>query len=317
MVTRDNRKVVLVGTGMVGMSYAYALLNQGVCDELVLIDVNKQRAEGEAMDLNLGLAFAPTTMKIYVGSYHDCTDADIVVICAGVAQKPGESRRDLLGRNAAVFRSIVEPVVRSGFNGIFLIATNPVDIMTRITCHLSGFNPRRVIGSGTVLDTARLRFLVGEQFTVDARNVHAYVIGEHGDSEFVPWSQAFIATSPVLDLCEQDGGDCCECDLQRIEHEVRDAAGKIILAKNATYYGIGMSLVRITKAILGDENSVLTVSAMLHGEYGENNVYVGVPCVVNRNGIRRVLPMTLSEEEQSRFHNSCETLRTIYDEVEL
>ncbi len=315
MVTRDNRKVVLVGTGMVGMSYAYALLNQGACDELVLIDVNKQRAEGEAMDLNHGLAFAPTSMKIYAGTYNDCTDADIVVICAGVAQKPGESRRDLLGRNAAVFRSIVEPVVRSGFNGIFLIATNPVDIMTRITCQLSGFNPRRVIGSGTVLDSARLRFLVGERFTVDARNVHAYVIGEHGDSEFVPWSQTSIATRPVLDLCEEDGSECCECDLRRIEDEVRDAAQKIIQAKNATYYGIGMSLVRITKAILGDENSVLTVSAMLHGEYGEEDVYVGVPCIVNRNGIRRVLPMALSDDEQAKFHTSCETLRNVYQEI--
>ncbi len=317
MVTRDNRKVVLVGTGMVGMSYAYALLNQGACDELVLIDVNRQRAEGEAMDLNHGLAFAPTSMKIYAGSYDDCTDADIVVICAGVAQKPGESRRDLLSRNAAVFRSIVEPVVRSGFNGIFLVATNPVDIMTRITCALSGFNPRRVIGSGTVLDTARLRFLLGDFFTVDSRNVHAYVIGEHGDSEFVPWSQAMLATRPVLALCEEDGGDCCECDLRRIENNVRDAAQQIIKAKNATYYGIGMSLVRITKAILGDENSVLTVSAMLHGEYGESGVYVGVPCIVNRNGIRRVHTMALTDEEQAQFHASCEVLRDVYAEIEL
>ncbi len=317
MVTRDNRKVVLVGTGMVGMSYAYALLNQGACDELVLIDINKQRAEGEAMDLNHGLAFAPTSMKIYAGSYNDCADADIVVICAGVAQKPGESRRDLLGRNAAVFRSIVEPVVRSGFNGIFLVATNPVDIMARITCALSGFNPRRVIGSGTVLDTARLRFLLGDLFTVDARNVHAYVIGEHGDSEFVPWSQAMLATRPVLDLCEEENGEYCACELTRIESDVRDAAQQIIKAKNATYYGIGMSLVRITKAILGDENSVLTVSAMLHGEYGESNVYVGVPCIVNRNGIRQVHTLSLTDDEQAKFHASCETLRRVYEEVEL
>lgn len=314
---RDNRKVVLVGTGMVGMSYAYAMLNQGACDELVLIDVNKQRAEGEAMDLNHGLAFAGASMKIYAGSYRDCTDADIVVICAGVAQKPGESRRDLLGRNAAVFRSIIEPVVESGFNGIFLVATNPVDVMTRITCALSGFNPRRVLGSGTALDTARLRFLLGDFFTVDPRNVHAYVIGEHGDSEFVPWSQASLATRPVLDLCEEAGGECCECDLNRIESDVRDAAQKIIAAKNATYYGIGMSLVRITKAILGDENSVLTVSAMLHGEYGENDVYVGVPCIVNRNGVRRVHTMALSDEEHEKFHASCEALREIYRELAL
>ena len=184
----DKRKVVIVGTGMVGMSYAYSLLNQSVCDELVLIDVNKTRAIGEAMDLNHGLAFANASMTIYAGEYSDCADADIVVICAGVAQKPGETRLDLLKRNAQVFRSIIDPVTSSGFNGIFLVATNPVDIMTRITCVLSGFNPRRVLGSGTALDTARLRYLLGEYLKVDPRNVHAYVMGEHGDSEFAPWS---------------------------------------------------------------------------------------------------------------------------------
>lgn len=199
----DKRKVVLVGTGMVGMSYAYCLLNQTVCDELVLIDVNKKKAEGEAMDLNHGLAFSASNMKIYAGEYEDCRDADIVVLCAGVAQKPGESRLDLLKRNAEVFRSIVKPVTESGFNGIFLVATNPVDIMTRITCQLSGFNPGRVMGSGTALDTARLRYLLGEYLNVDPRNVHAYVIGEHGDSEFVPWSQAMLATRPILDICQE------------------------------------------------------------------------------------------------------------------
>ena len=190
----DKRKVVIVGTGMVGMSYAYSLLNQSICDELVLIDVNKKRAEGEAMDLNHGLAFANSSMTIYAGEYSDCSDADIVVISAGVAQKPGETRLDLLKRNGEVFRSIIEPVTSSGFNGIFLVATNPADIMTRITCALSGFNPRRVLGSGTALDTARLRYLLGDYLKADPRNVHAYVMGEHGDSEFVPWSQALLAT---------------------------------------------------------------------------------------------------------------------------
>ena len=185
------------------MSYAYCLLNQSVCDELVLIDVNKVRAEGEAMDLNHGLAFANSNMTIYAGEYSDCTDADIVVICAGVAQKPGETRLDLLKRNTAVFRSIIDPVTSSGFNGIFLVATNPVDIMTRITCVLSGFNPRRVMGSGTALDTARLRYLLGGYLKADPRNVHAYVMGEHGDSEFVPWSQALLATKPIMDLCTE------------------------------------------------------------------------------------------------------------------
>ena len=315
---RDNRKIVLVGTGMVGMSYAYALLNQGVCDELVLIDKNRERAEGEAMDLNHGLAFAPTPMKIYAGNYDACQNADIVVICAGVAQQPGESRLDLLQRNANVFESIIGRVVHTGFNGIFLVATNPVDIMTRITCTLSGFNPRRVVGSGTVLDTARLRYLLGDLLVVDPRNVHAYVIGEHGDSEFVPWSCATIATRPLSDICAEPPHGYCSWDqLHTVEHEVRSAAQKIISAKNATYYGIGMSLTRITKAILGDENSVLTVSTKLLGEYGEQDVFVGVPCIVCRNGVRRIHQMDLNEDEQALFHASCNTLRTSYDELTL
>ena len=297
----DKRKVALVGCGMVGMSYAYAMLNQNVCDELVLIDVDKKRAEGEAMDMNHGLAFSGSNMKIFAGSYDDCGDADIVCICAGVAQKPGESRLDLLQRNAAVFKSIIDPVTESGFNGLFLVATNPVDIMTRITCALSGFNPRRVLGTGTALDTARLRYLLGDYFHVDPRNMHAYVMGEHGDSEFVPWSQAMLATKPVLELCRQSGGRYCSEELDKIAEEVRTAAYKIIEAKRATYYGIGMALTRITRAVFGNESSVLTVSAMLRGEYGQKDVFVGVPCIVNRSGIQRVLELNLSEEEQAEI----------------
>lgn len=313
----DNRKVVLIGTGMVGMSYAYALLNQNACDELVLIDLDKERARGEAMDLNHGLAFSGSHMKIRAGEYSDCANADIVVICAGVAQKPGESRLDLLNRNTDVFRSIIGPVTESGFNGIFLVATNPVDIMTRITCALSGFNPRRVIGTGTALDTARLRYLLGEYFSVDPRNMHAYVIGEHGDSEFVPWSQAMLATRPILEICEASGGNCCQEDLDKISEEVRTAAQQIIKAKRATYYGIGMAMVRITKAIFGNESSVLTVSTMLRGEYGQHGVFAGVPCIVGRNGVRRVLPLNLSPEESEKFNRSCETLENSYRELNL
>ncbi len=317
MMNSENRKVVLIGTGMVGMSYAYALLNQNACDELVLIDVDRRRAEGEAMDLNHGLAFSGSNMKIYAGSYEDCGDADIVTICAGVAQKPGESRLDLLQRNTAVFKSIIDPVTESGFNGIFLVATNPVDIMTRITAVLSGFNPRRVLGTGTALDTARLRYLLGEYFHVDPRNMHAYVMGEHGDSEFVPWSQAMLATKPILSICEESNGRyCCE-EMEKITEEVRGAAQKIIEAKRATYYGIGMALVRITRAIFGNENSVLTVSAMMRGEYGETGVFVGAPCIVNRNGIQRILQLSLNEEEAAKFKASCETLRTHFDELGL
>ena len=313
---KDNRKVVIIGTGMVGMSYAYAMLNQNACDELVLIDINKERAVGEAMDLNHGLAFSNSHMKIYAGEYRDCENADIVVICAGVAQKPGESRLDLLQRNAAVFKSIVDPVTESGFNGIFLVATNPVDIMTRITCQLSGFNPRRVLGSGTALDTARLRYLLGQYFQVDPRNMHAYVIGEHGDSEFVPWSQAMFATITVVELCEKSK-TCDYTALEGIEAEVRSAAQKIIRAKNATYYGIGMALVRITKAIFGNENSVLTVSAMLRGEYGQSELFIGTPCIVNRNGINRVIELDLTEQERGKFESSCRTLKEAYAPLKL
>ncbi len=317
MMRADKRKVALVGTGMVGMSYAYSMLNQSVCDELVLIDINKKKAEGEAMDLNHGLAFSASNMRIYAGDYRDCSDADIVVICAGVAQKPGESRLDLLKRNAAVFESIVQPVTESGFIGIFLVATNPVDIMTRITYSLSGFNPKRVLGSGTALDTARLRYLLGDSLRVDPRNVHAYVMGEHGDSEFVPWSQAMIATKPILSLCGSGGEDdmVCREELNRIEEEVRGAAYRIIEAKQATYYGIGMALTRITRAILGDENSVLTVSVMLRGEYGQSEVYAGAPCIINKNGVQRILPLSLTEEEMKQFQKSCDTLRDSFEGI--
>ena len=318
MTTRtDNRKVALVGTGMVGMSFAYSLLNQAACDELVLIDLDRNRAEGEAMDLNHGLAFSPGNMKIYAGSYEDCRDADIVTICAGVAQKPGETRLALLKRNAAVFQSIIEPVTASGFHGVFLIATNPVDIMTRITCHLSGFPKERVIGSGTALDTARLRYLLGQYFQVDPRNVHAYVIGEHGDSEFVPWSQALLATKPILKICEESGGSLDFNTLEQISDDVRNAAYKIIDAKKATYYGIGMALTRISKAILNGENSILTVSACLDGDYGQEQVFVGVPCILNQNGVSRILHLNLTPEEMEKFADSCSTLRKSFDELQL
>lgn len=308
----NNRKIVLVGAGMVGMSFAYAALNQAVCDELVIIDIDKKRAMGEVMDLNHGVAFASARMKITAGEYADCGDADIVVICAGVNQKPGESRLDLLKRNTEVFESVVTPIKHAGFGGIFLVATNPVDIMTRVVYDLSGFNSARVFGTGTTLDTARLRYLLGEYFTVDPRNMHAYVIGEHGESEFVPWSQATLATKSVLDICEQSQGKFCLRELEDISGQVRDAAQKIIEAKKATYYGIGMAIVRIVKAVLSGENSVLTVSAWLRGEYGQRDVYAGVPCMVNRNGIDRILELSLTEDELRKFGNSCDILRENY-----
>ena len=307
----DKRKVVLIGTGMVGMSFAYALVNQGgICNELVLIDVNKERANGEAMDLNHGLAFAKSNMRIYAGDYKDCKDADIGVIAAGVAQREGETRLDLLQRNTEVFRSIISPVVKSGFDGIFLVATNPVDIMTRVTYELSRFGASRVIGTGTSLDTARLRYLLGDYFTVDPKNIHAYVIGEHGDSEFVPFSQVMLATKSVTEILADEKNDYKIEDMQSIEEQVRTSAYKIIKAKRATYYGIGMAITRIIKAILGDENSVLTVSAKLCGEYDSKNVFIGVPCIIGRNGVKEIVELSLTDEEKEKFQQS----KTILDD---
>lgn len=312
---KDNgftKKVAIVGTGFVGMSFAYALLCDGACDEMVLIDINREKALGEAMDLNHGLAFAKTNMKITAGDYGNCADADIVVICAGVSQKPGEDRISLLQRNRAVFESIVAPVLESGFDGIFLVATNPVDIMTRVVHRLSGFPSRKVIGSGTTLDTARLRYLLGEYFTVDPKNVHAYVIGEHGDSEMTPWSQALVGTKPIREILAGQPEKYTAAALDEIAENVTKAAYKIIQAKSATYYGIGLSLVRIVKAIFGGENSILTVSVRLDGEYGVQGVFAGVPCILGREGVREVLTLELENEELAKFRASCNLLNDIW-----
>ncbi|MDO5123232.1 MAG: L-lactate dehydrogenase [Eubacteriales bacterium] len=307
-----RKKVVLIGAGMVGMSFAYSALNQNLCDELVIVDIDKKRAMGEAMDLNHGLSFSHSAMRIYEGEYSDCGDADIVVICAGVNQKPGESRLELLERNAKVFESIVGPVLKSGFEGIFLVATNPVDIMARVTLELSHFPPEKVIGSGTTLDTARLRYLLGRYFSLDSRNVHAYVIGEHGDSEFVPWSQALLATKPVEDVLKTDPEKFSLEELHKISEEVRSAAQKIISAKGATYYGIGMAISRIVRAILRDEQSVLTVSSQLNGEYGQRGVYAGSPCIVSHKGIDRTIELSLTREELIKMQNSCKLLDSTF-----
>ena len=317
-MANNNRKVVLIGTGMVGMSFAYAALNQSVCDELVLIDLNEVRAKGEAMDLNHGLAFSNSSMKIYYGDYSNCRDADIAVICAGVNQKPGESRLELLQRNTKVFSSIVPRVVSNGFDGIFLVATNPVDIMTRVTYELSGFNAAKVIGTGTTLDTARLRYLLGEYFELDPRHVHAYVIGEHGDSEFVPWSQALMAVTPVLDVLKKYPDRFSMDDLDRISNDVRTAAYEIIRAKGSTYYGIGMAICRIVRAIFTNENSVFTASVRLRGEYGlRNEVFIGNPCIINSGGANRLLELSLTDDELEQFKKSYMILNESFHSLDL
>ncbi|MDP4157183.1 MAG: L-lactate dehydrogenase [Bacillota bacterium] len=313
MLKRVNR-VALIGTGFVGSSYAFALLNQGVTEELVLIDINKEKSEGDAMDLNHGLPFAPSRTKIWFGDYSDCKDADLVVLTAGANQKPGETRLDLVEKNTAIFKGIVGSIMSSGFDGIILVATNPVDILTYAVWKFSGLPKERVIGSGTILDTARFRYLLGDYFDVDTRNVHAYIIGEHGDTELPVWSHADIAGTTISEWTKNKV-DFNQTDLNDIFLNVRDAAYHIINRKGATYYGIAMGLVRVTKAILGNENSVLTVSAYLDGQYGQKDIYIGVPSVVNRNGIREVVELDLNKEEREKFAHSVSVLKQTMDPV--
>ncbi|MBE6184730.1 L-lactate dehydrogenase [Heyndrickxia ginsengihumi] len=300
-------RVVVIGTGAVGTSYCYSMINQGVAEELVLIDINEPRAEGEAMDLNHGVPFAPTPTKVWKGSYEDCGDADLIVITAGAPQKPGETRLDLVEKNAKIFKGMIKSIMDSGFNGIFLVASNPVDILTYVTWKESGLPKEQVIGSGTVLDSARLRYQLSSHFNVDPRNVHASIIGEHGDTELPVWSHAKIGLNDMETVMKKENIN--QEDLDQIFVDVRDAAYQIIERKGATYYGIGMSLCRITKAILNNENSVLPVSALLEGQYGHENVYVGVPAVVNRQGIREIIEIKLSDREKEQFDHSVKVLK--------
>ncbi|WP_226677268.1 L-lactate dehydrogenase [Rossellomorea aquimaris] len=309
MTIKCTNKVALIGTGFVGSSYAFALLNQGIAHELVMIDLNKEKADGDARDLNHGLAFA-SPMKISAGDYSDCSDADLVVITAGANQQPGETRLDLVEKNIKIFKNIVDSVMKSGFNGIFLVATNPVDILTYATWKFSGLPKERVIGSGTILDTARLRYLVGEHFDIDTRNIHAYIMGEHGDTEFPVWSHATIGASQLNELIDMKK-ETVQQELEDIFVNVRDAAYHIIERKGATYYGIAMGLARITRAIFNNENSILTVSALLEGEYDQENIFIGVPAIINREGIRKVVELPLNKKEKTQFTHSAETLKNV------
>ena len=308
------RRVVLVGTGFVGMSFAYSMLNQGGLEEFVLIDVNKDKAEGEAMDLSHGLPFAPHKMDIWAGTYEDCRTADIVVITAGAAQQPGETRLDLVEKNARIMRGIVRDIMKSGFNGILVIASNPVDVLTYVAWQESGLPRHRVIGSGTTLDTARLRYEIGKYLNVDPRNVHGYIVGEHGDTEFPLWSHTTVGVMPLLDIINDNPQYKFE-DLEQIYVNVRDAAYHIIDRKKATYYGIGMALTRIVKAILSDENSSLSVSVYLNGQYGQNDVFVGVPAIINRNGVREVFELNITGSERDKLAKTVAVLKETLDSV--
>ncbi|MGG3308860.1 MULTISPECIES: L-lactate dehydrogenase [Paenibacillus] len=303
-------RVVLVGTGAVGCSYAYALINQGVVEELTLIDINEKRAEGEAMDLQHGMAFASTTTRVTSGTYAACEKADLVVITAGAPQKDkNETRLELVGKNAEIIRSITRDIMASGFNGIILVASNPVDIMTYVAWKESGLSKERVIGSGTTLDSARFRFMLGEYLGVDPRNVHAAIIGEHGDSEVPVWSQAAIGIEGLEKVLARRNNSGDKAALLSIFENTRDAAYHIIDRKGATYYGIGMCLVRITKAIFADENSILPVSCLMEGQYGQSDLYLSTPAVVNRTGIKEVIEIDLNETERQMLEKSAAVMR--------
>ena len=313
----QSSKVVIIGTGLVGMSYAYSLVNQGVVEELVLIDINKNKAVGESMDLNHGLAFSPRKMKIYAGEYSDCKDANLVVITAGVNQKEGESRLHLLNRNAKIMKSVVKEVMKSGFDGIFLVATNPVDILAYVVWKESKLPSSRVIGSGTSLDTARLRYEISSLINISVRNVHAYILGEHGDSEFVCWSNTFIGAKPILDVIE-DIEEIEFEDMDRIYNNVKNAAYEIIERKGATYYAIGIALVRITQAILNNENRILPISVLNDGVYAvEKDVYIGLPAVLNKDGVHHVVKLKLNQEELEKLNNSANILRKHLDDMDI
>ena len=310
--TQNHQKVMLVGDGAVGSSYAYAMALQGIAEEFGIIDVVKERTEGDALDL-LDATGYTYPKKIYSAEYSDCKDADLVVITAGAPQKPGETRLDLVNKNLRILSTIVKPVVESGFQGIFLVAANPVDILTYATWKFSGFPKERVLGSGTSLDTARLRVaMAGLTGIKDPRSMHAYIMGEHGDSEFAAYSSASIGSLPFLDWAKEH--DVSKETLEKIEDDVRNKAYEIINKKGATFYGVAAALARISKAILRDEDTVLPVSAYMDGQYGINDVYIGTPAVVCADGIKQVIEVPLNEEEQTKMTESAKTLKQVLND---
>ncbi|MCI9523919.1 MAG: L-lactate dehydrogenase [Erysipelotrichaceae bacterium] len=310
--TLEKRKLVLVGTGFVGMSFAYTLLTTPGIDKLVLVDIDYEKTVGEEMDLAHGLPYAPSKMSIKAGTYADCKDADIVLVTAGAAQKPNQTRLELTVINAKIMKSITEQIKESGFDGILIIASNPVDIMSYVAWKVSGLPKEKVIGSGTLLDTARLRYLMSEYLDISTKNIHAYIMGEHGDSSFVPWTNCYVGCKHLLELLDEKDKDLS--DLLDIYKQVQQAAYEIIERKKATYYGIGLSLNRLVQAIIKDEHAILTVSAYQDGQYGQSGLYIGVPAIVTANGIKEIISLPLNEVDQGKFDQSCETLKGIIAE---
>jgi len=304
-----SRKVVIVGAGAVGSTFAYALAQKGIADQICLIDANADFAEGQALDLAHGLPFYPA-VQIRAGDKRDYADAQVIVVTAGAKQVPGESRLNLLQRNTAIIESIVDEIVEQKSQAVLVLATNPVDILTYVALKRSGWSKGRVIGSGTVLDSARFRYLISQHCKVDVGNVHAYILGEHGDSEVAAWSMTHVAGVPIDNYCPQ----CGKCgdwhgERERIVQQVKESAYHIINYKGATYFGIGMSLARIVGTILQDQNSVLTVSTYLEGEYGLHDVCLGIPSIIGQGGVKRIVETELRPEEQSALERSAQTLK--------
>ncbi|WP_124040392.1 L-lactate dehydrogenase [Neoactinobaculum massilliense] len=308
-----GNKVVLIGAGAVGLAYAYALVNQGTVDHLALIDIAKEKTWGNVQDLNHGVVWAPSRTVVTEGTYDDCADADLIVDCAGAAQKPGETRLDLVNKNLAITKSVVEQAMSHGFDGIFLVAANPVDILTYGAYKYSGLPASRVLGSGTILDSARFRFMLSERYDIAPTSVHAYIIGEHGDTELPVLASSTVAGISTRKRLEKEPG--LEKELYSIFEKTRDAAYRIIEAKGSTSYGVGMGLARITRAIFRNDDVALPVSAYLDGEYGEKDIYIGTPAIINRAGVHRVIELELTEKEAAAFKQSADTLRSVRDQA--
>ena len=306
------RKAAIIGCGFVGASSAFALMQSGLFSELVLLDAVREKAEGEALDISHGLPFA-RPMDIYAGDYDDIVDAAVIVVTAGAAQKPGETRLDLVKKNVAIFKSIMAEIKPRNCQGVMVVVANPVDILTHVAIRYSGLPESRVIGSGTVLDTARLKYLLGQHLNVDSRSVHAYIIGEHGDSEIPSWSYATVSGISLLDCFELRGYHEPRYIMDQIAEDVKNSAYEIIEKNHATYYGVAMAVKRICEAIIRDEKSILPVSVMLHGEFGIEDTVLSMPSVLGKNGMEGLVPPRLSDEEQDALRASARTLKEIAD----
>lgn len=312
----NMQKVAVIGCGFVGATSAFSLIQTGLFSEMVLIDANHQKAEGEAMDLSHGSAYL-TPMNIYAGGYDDIVDAGLIVITAGANQKPNETRLDLVKKNVAIFKSIIPEIKNRNCEGILMIVSNPVDILTYVTLKLSGFPAHRVIGSGTVLDTARLKYVLGRHLQVDPRDVHAYIIGEHGDSELAVWSGAQVAGIHINHFCELRGHFNHQEAMERLAQQVRDSAYEIIERKGATYYGVAVAVKRIATAIVKNEHAVLPISSLMQGEFGLNDICLSIPTIVGSQGVEKVVDIYLNNEENEKLQESAKALKEVLNGLDL